>query len=403
MTISDEHVFSRDVLLISFSAFFADLGYQGVTALFPLFIVLHLHAPVYLYGIITAASFGVGSFFAYIGGRAGDKYDRKWVAFWGNLFIPFMSFSGLFNSVWLCGCLFVLGWWSRYFRTPARRALLVEVSPADVRSKVFGFLHALDIGGGVFSTLFALFFVLIAKLSIGSVIALSAIPLLVSSALLLFIKRDKLYPIEQPNRKESPLEAAKGQSREKTLFVALLVSATFYGFSFYNAGYPVLTAATSRSSGYALGLLAYLIYLGISAVSGYALGARKLQPIRALWTLGYLPSAIASLLIGASIFFHLPALAFYLFVAGLGLGMGAVETFEPTAVSTLVRSTNLSRGMGWLSVSRSIGQFVSNFVMGIIFSFSQPLAYGYAFAASLVATSILGAADLRTGKKPPRN
>lgn len=394
----NQRLFSRDVLLISFSAFFADLGYQGVTALFPLFIVLQLHTPVYIYGIITAVSFGIGSFFAFIGGKAGDKYSRKTIAILGNIFIPLMSLSGLFGNIWLCGLLFILGWWARYFRTPARRALLVEVSPSDSRSKVFGFLHALDIGGGVFSALLALFFVLYVHMPIGMIILLSAIPLLISSALLVFIKLDKRYPIEEPSSASSPTARAASISEKKTLFTALLVAATFYGFSFYNAGYPVLSAATLHSAGYALGLLAYIIYLGISAISGYALGARKLKPIRALWTFGYLPSAIASLLIGLSIVLHFPALAFYIFVAGLGLGMGAVETFEPTAASSLVQAENLSRGMGWLSVSRSIGQFISNLIMGVIFSFSQSLAYVYAFIASLIATAILASADRAANK-----
>jgi len=133
-------------------------------------------------------------------------------------------------------------------------------------------------------------------------------------------------------------------------------------------------------------------------VSGYVFGSRRLRALRSLWALGYLPSAIASLLISASIFFHLPELGFYLFLAGLGMGMGAVETFEPTAASLLVQSGRLSTGMGWLSVSRSLGQFISTLVMGIIFSFSQSLAYLYAFAASLVATLILASADRAADK-----
>ena len=394
---NDRRLFSRDVLLISFSAFFADLGYQGVTALFPLFIVIRLHEPVYIYGLITGVSFGVGSFFAFLGGRAGDRYDRKAVAIWGNLFIPFMSFSGLSGDVRLCAALFILGWWARFFRTPARRALMVEAVPGDLRSKAFGFLHALDIGGGIFSALLALFFVLLLRMPVGTVMLLSAVPLLISTLLLLFIKRDRIYPFGQSSQgveTGNPAEAA----RKKKLFIALLVAATFYGFSFYNAGFPVLTAAMSRKSGYALGLAAYVIYMGLSAASGYVFGSGKPRPVRALWTLGYLPSAIASLLLGASVFFHLPYLAFYIFVAGLGLGMGATETFEPTAASFLVRSGSLSTGMGWLSFTRALGQFISNLVMGIIFSFSQSLSYLYAFAASLTAALILASADLAMGK-----
>ncbi|EQD60062.1 hypothetical protein B1B_07915, partial [mine drainage metagenome] len=54
---------SRDGVLIASSAFFADLGYQGVTVLFPILLVLDLKLPAYDYGLLLALSFGVGSLF----------------------------------------------------------------------------------------------------------------------------------------------------------------------------------------------------------------------------------------------------------------------------------------------------------------------------------------------------
>ncbi len=382
---------TKDILLICFSAFFADMGYQGVTALFPLFLVIQLHQPVFVYGIITALSFGIGSFFAYLGGKLGDRIDKKTIAIMGNIFIPLMSLSALTHILWLSGILFILGWWARYFRSPARRALLVNVSDPNYRSNVFGLLHALDIGGGMISIAIALLLVIVFHFSISLIILLSAIPLLISTLLLILVKRNKNYITVA---KEKVKASVQKEKRNNVLFIALLVSATFYGFSFYNLGFPILTAALSHNYNYVLGILTYGIYLGVSAISGYVLGAQNLTPIRALWSLGYVPSALASLLIGLSILFHYTTFAFYIFIAGLGLGMGAVETYEPTATSQLVRSTNLSSGMGWLSVSRSIGQFLSNLIMGLLFSFSQFYSYFYAFAAALMATLILMIADL---------
>lgn len=381
---------TRDALLLSLSAFFADFGYQGVTALFPLFLVLQLHQPVYVYGVVTALSFGVGSFFAYLGGKAGDRFDKKTISILGNIFIPLMSLSGLSHAIWLSGALFVLGWWARYFRTPARRALLVQVSPHEYRAKVFGFLHALDIAGGMLSALFALLFLAL-HIPIGLIILFSVVPLLISSAVLFPVKRTELYG-DQPST-ASVQEQQASQRSNHVVFVALLASATLYGFSFYNLGYPILTTATATgkatTASFMLGVLTYVIYLGISAISGYMLGSTKIRPLHALWLLGYLPSALASLLLGLSVLLHLPFLTFYVWVAVLGLGMGAAETFEPTLTALLVSSSALSSGMGWLSVSRSIGQFLSNLIMGFLFGLSQTASYLYAFAAALLATMIL--------------
>ena len=46
---------TRDVLLISLSAFFADAGYQALIAGFPIFLVIYLKAPVYMLALVKFA------------------------------------------------------------------------------------------------------------------------------------------------------------------------------------------------------------------------------------------------------------------------------------------------------------------------------------------------------------
>ena len=377
---------NRDAYLLCFSAFFADLGYQGVAALFPLFLVFRLHAPVYVYGIVTAIAFGGGSLVSYVGGLAGDRFDRKSISIAGNALIPLMAFAGLAHHVWASAACFILGWWARYFRTPARRALLVNVTPPQERSMAFGVLHALDIGGGMLSALLVLLFLWL-RVAVGTIILCAILPLMVSTALLFFVRRAQLYPGETPRAAAGARDPAG-----HVLLIALLVSATLYGFSFYNLGYPILTATGGQSTHAAFesGVLAYVTYLGISAVSGYVLGSGRLSAVRSLWLFGYLPSALGSGLIGVSELLHLNAAAFYLSVAVLGVGMGGVETFEPTLVSSVVGHTKLSRGMGFLTVSRSIGQFLSNLIMGALFSMSSSVPYFYAAGSALLATLVFG-------------
>ncbi|MGH7083540.1 MAG: hypothetical protein ACREFN_00935, partial [Acetobacteraceae bacterium] len=306
----------------------------------------------------------------------------------------------------------ILGWWARYFRTPVRQALLVLVTRPDDRGLAFGFLHALDIAGGMFSALIALLLISIG-FKIETVMLWAVLPLAISTAVLLFVRRTELFPESTPLSIVAPavqateeVQATGGAGHsgtaERTLLIWLLVSATLYGFSFYNLGFPILSAAHGHgatgygiSRGYELGVLAYVVYLGVSAVSGYVLGAGRVPALRSLWLLGYLPSALASGLIGVSQALHLNAVAFYLFIAMLGLGMGGVETQEPTLVSSLVRSTRLSRGMGFLTVSRSIGQFLSNLVMGLLFTLSSSIPYFYAFASACLAAVVLAIAELR--------
>ena len=389
----------RDAWLLCFSAFFADLGYQGVTALFPLYLVYQLHAPLYVYGIVTAVAFGGGAFISYLGGVSGDRFDKKAVSIAGNSLIPLMALSGLAHALWLSGLLFILGWWARYFRSPSRRALLVNVTPPEVRGRAFGVLHALDIGGGMLSAMFALV-ALWRHIAIGTVMLCAVVPLLVSTTLLFFVRRTAVYH----SRTSGAASAGLPAPASRALLIALLVSATLYGFSFYNLGYPILSAVAGHArTGYEWGVLAYVVYLGVSAVSGYALGTRRGSPVRSLWLLGYLPSALGSGFIGVCELLHWQQAAFYAAVALLGLGMGAVETFEPALLSSVVGHRRLGRGMGFLSVSRAIGQFLSNLIMGLLFSLGQSVPYFYAFASAMLAAVVFGsvASCTRPARRTP--
>ena len=383
----------RDSWLLCFSAFSADLGYQGVTALFPLYLVFELHASLYVYGLVTAIAFGGGAFVAFIGGRAGDRLGHKRVAIVGNTLIPLMALAGLTGSVWLSAMLYILGWWARYLRSPPRRALLVNATPPEQRIQAFGMLHALDIGGGMISALLALV-ALWLHLAVGHIMLWAVIPLMASTLLLVLVRRDRVYTAETPS------SAGSGGVRltARTFMLPLLVSATLYGFSFYNLGFPILTAASAhRTAGYEWGVLAYVVYLAVSAFSGYLLGLRRGSAIRSLWLVGYLVSALGSGLIGLGEWLHLPALSFYLAVAVLGFGMGAVETFEPALVSSAVSHTRLGRGMGFLSVSRASGQLLANLIMGLLFAFGPAVPYFYACASALLAAIVFGSVELAGG------
>ncbi|MDG6917164.1 MAG: MFS transporter [Nitrososphaerota archaeon] len=388
---------TRDVLLLSMSAFFADMGYQAVTAVFPLLIVIRLGEPAYVYGALLALSFGVGSLFSLVGGEMGDRHSKKAVSLAGNLLIPLMSVSVLLPNVVFVGAFFVFGWWARYFRTPARRAWLVEVSDPAHRSKVFGFLHALDVGGGMIAVIYSIVLVLLGA-PLDDIVLVTMIPILASSLALAFARTTPHPAFHAANTSSAvPSEREERQEKENSfVFRWLLVSAMLFGFSYYALGFPIITVAQSQGSA-VLGILTFGIYLGVSAGAGYLLGSvRSKRPLRTLWTLGYLLAALSSLVIGASYTLHFGLGFYYLGAAGLGFATGSVETFEPVLTSTLTKAGNLSRGLGRLSSSRALGLFTSNLVMGAIFTFSQFGSYAYAAALAGSAAVILLAVETKT-------
>jgi MFS family permease len=390
---------TKDVALISLSAFFADMGYQAVTAVFPIIVVLELKQPAYVYGLLLSLSYGVGSVFALLGGRLGDRYDKKSIAIAGNLLIPLMSFSVLFSNTLILGSLFILGWWARYFRTPPRRAWLVEVSNPSQRSKIFGFLHALDVGGGMIAVAYSVALVL-AGFSLRDVVLVTTVPLLLSTLSLALAGT-------KPDQDFARLDSEGGQdtqrpegSQERTndfAFKALILSTTLFGFSYYALGFPIVTVAQSQNSS-VLGVATFGVYLGVSAAAGYLLGSyRAASPLRTLWTLGYILASLSSLVVGLSYAFNYGLWLYYLGAAGLGFATGSVETFEPVLISTLVKARRISSGMGWLSSGRAIGLFVSNAVMGFLFTYSEFGSYLYAAVAAAAAGAILLVVEFKTG------
>jgi MFS family permease len=239
-----------------------------------------------------------------------------------------------------------------------------------------------------------------------NIIVITIIPLLVSSICLVVARTKKSDAfIEQQQKinqntndpkREEQNRLVEIEKKNNFIFRAILISATLFGFSYYALGFPIVTVAESQGSA-VLGILTFGIYLGVSALAGYSLGSlRGKRPFRTLWSLGYMLAALASLTIGASFALHYSLGIYYLGAAGLGFATGSVETFEPVLTSTLVKSTKLSSGMGWLSSTRALGLFVSNIVMGVLFVFSQFDSYLYAALTAFVAGAILVVIELKT-------
>lgn len=374
----------RDAWWISFSAFFADMGYQGIIAGLPLFLVLTLKAPDWVYGLATALSYGGGSVIAYFGGRLGDRVGHKRVAVLGNSLIPILSFTGLAPSAYIAVPLFAGGWWARNFRSPPRRAMLTEVVNRDQESRAFGLLHALDVGGGMLSALIAFGLVLVG-VAFRTIFLLTLLPLAISTLCLLAVRSKTGREARQDAGQEETTPAALHQPR---LYRGVIVATALYGFSSYSIGFPILTVAqgTHRESS---GILAYAIFLGVSALTGLVVGSRDKAGVGVLALLGYLVAAVGAMGLALAYRFQSGTGALFGAVAVLGLALGVIETLEPTLISRLTSSSQRGRGMGALTGSRSLGLLVGNLSMGILYRFDPLYSYSYAAAVAVAATTIL--------------
>lgn len=372
LTNSEKKGMPRNVWFISLSAFFADFGYQAVIVGFPLFIVLILRAPVYYYGIAEALNYGVGSFFAYYGGKLASKYGSRKIAILGNSLIPILSFTGFAATVYEAVAIFAGGWWARNFRSPARRTLMSESVSVTNRSRAYGLLHGLDVGGGILATL-----VFISLISLGypfrTVFIVTIIPIAISTLMLLRVRTGGVPYTRSDD----------GKRQHRSFFSGVIVSSALFGFGYYSMGFLVLTVAVVTSD-ILLGALTYTIFLAVSASVGFLMSRIKLKrEALPLGLLGYILAGLGALLYAISIIEKLPVGAFYLSTIVIGLGTGFTEVFEPTIISKV--SENIGKGMGWLTASRSAGLFAANIIMGFLYFVDPAYSYLYAFSVAVIA------------------
>ncbi len=355
------------------------MGYQAIVAGFPIFLVIIMKAPTYVLGVAEALSYGVGAIFAFYGGKISDKAGLKKTAIIGNALIPILSFTGFAATVPEAVSLRVSGWWARNYRTPARRALFSGSVDQYNRSRAFGLLHALDVGGGLISTAILLT-LLFYHWPLKFIFLVTIFPLTISTLLLL-----KIHTPESEIYAARP-EVDKGGKSVKT---GVLVATSLYGFSSFSLAFPILTVA-EKTSNISLGIFSYAVFMAVSSFSGLIYGHKKIKKeVKVIGYLGYLLSALGSLGFVITLQFDQSYLFMFLSVALLGFALGSIETFEPTIISRVTPSNRSGAGMGYLSSARSTGLFMGNLLMGALFYFNAEYSYVYAFVVSLLAGVIM--------------
>ncbi|AWR98214.1 MFS transporter [Acidianus sulfidivorans JP7] len=356
----------KDVYKIALSAGFSDLGYQAVVASFPLLLVFYFHVPIFIYGIVESFSYGIGLFFSFLGGFLSDKFGSKKIAIFGNSLIVLLSFTGLAKDAIQAISLFLSGWFMRNFRSPARRAMVAEITKEEERKRAYGILHALDVGGGFLAIVYLTIF-LYYKVPLSLILPFTAIPITIGTIFLVISKSGK------------PVQKSKENTR---IILGVLIATALFGIATYSPGFPIITVTQSTNELY-LGALTYGIYLGSSAIFGYVFSWIKIKDFVGLIS-GYSLAFLANL--GFVFLFRTGILGLYPIVFLLGVAFASAETFEPSIISK-VSGKNVGREMGLLSLARGVGYFIGNTTMGFLYSISY--SYAYIFSSIIALTSVI--------------
>ncbi|MFJ6088351.1 MFS transporter [Streptomyces sp. NPDC092369] len=374
---------------IGAASLLADVGHEIPTALLPSLLTSTLSAPAAALGAIEGVSDALAGAARFGGGfLADDPARRRKVAVGGYTTTAVLGAATAgATAVWQVGILRAAAWTARGLRVPARNALLADIVPAKAYGRAYGFERMMDNLGAIFGPLLALG--LVAWLGVTWAIGLSVIPGLLAAVAIIYAIRHTRTPT---NRDKVPLKirirpVLRGDLGKLMASVAAFetgnVAATLLilrASDLLAPGHGTKTATTI-----ALGLYtAYNVAATIASVPAGRLADR----IGARGPVLVLTGGVAAFAVAYGLFTINSAAIVFLAVPFLlaGIGIGAVETAQHSAVAALAPKDLRGSAFGMLATVQSFGNLTASTIAGILWTTISPTAaFTYLTAWMLVA------------------
>lgn len=370
----------------SLTSFLSDFGHESVTVLLPSFLA-SLGAPIYALGLIEGLSDGLSSFAKLFSGYYSDKLGkRKEIATLGYIatgIFPAIIAISMSWPIVLIGRVF--GWIGRGIRGPPRDAILAKSVQEKDLGKAFGVHRAGDTLGAIVGP--ALAFVLVSRIGIRDIFWLAMIPSILAAI---------VFAVAVKEKNPTPIESHKNiflSLREFSPEFKKFLSAVFlFGIADFSHTMLILFAVTmlTPNMGFiqatSAGVLLYGLRNVVYAAASYPFGALgdRLGRMKML-TFGY----VLAVLMFIGFILSPPNIIIYgLLFALAGIYIAAEDTLEGAVSGQMVEEQRRSLGFGTLATVNGVGDLISSFAVGILWSV-YGFAAGFAFAAVVGAAGVL--------------
>ncbi|WP_441248274.1 MFS transporter [Kitasatospora sp. McL0602] len=377
---------------IGTASFLADVGHEIPTALLPSLLTSTLGAPAAALGVIEGVSDALAGAARFGGGvLADDPSRRRKVAVGGYATTAVLGAATAgATAVWQVGLLRAAAWTARGLRVPARNALLADIVPTSAYGRAYGFERMMDNLGAIFGPLLALG--LVAALGVQWAIGLSVIPGLLAAVAILYAIRKTPRPT---SRDKVPLKI-RVRPLLKGDLGRLLGAVAAFEVGNVAATLLILRASdlltpdhgTKTATTIALGLYtAYNVAATIASVPAGRLADRLGRRGPVLVLAGGVAAFAAAYVMFATTGAVVAVLAIPFVLAGVGIG--AVETAQHSAVAALAPKDLRGSAFGLLATVQSLGNLAASTITGILWTAVSPTA-AFTYLAAWMLLALAG-------------
>lgn len=373
----------RDVKVFGAASFFTDVASDMVRPLLPLFVSQVLRGGGVELGLIEGSADAASSLLKLVSGRWNDRLRgasnegwRKWLIVAGYTIAavarPLTAVATAPVHVLATRVGDRIG---KGIRTAPRDAWIADVTAPAARARAYGLHRALDNAGAFVGPLVALALLLLARLDLRTVIALSAVPAAIAIVTLVVGLRSKRgdatapAPTEEATAADAPRERWPGSLRR------FLAVGTILTLANASQGFLLLRAGDVGLSTWMV-LLVWTGHSGLAAVLNVPLSTLSNRiGLKTTIAAGWITLAAAQAGFAASSTPATIIACFALYAVYLALTEGA----ERTLVATLAPDHARGRVFGAYHALVGGAQLVGNLAFGWVWDRFSP---GTAFAAS---------------------
>lgn len=186
---------TRNIVLLGFVSFFADISSEMVYPLIPLYLTAVFGATPALVGLIEGIAESIASLLKVFSGYISDRFQhKKAIAFsgyaTGAIYKVALLFAGSWTGILLAR---VIDRFGKGVRTAPRDVMVSESADKNSMGKAFGIHKMLDMAGSAIGIILACILVKsIGENSYRIVFAVSIIPVLLALCMFIFIKEKKI-------------------------------------------------------------------------------------------------------------------------------------------------------------------------------------------------------------------